>query len=47
MNAITRLDVVTLLDLSWGRKGLIKGDKVINTLIDLVGDQLIEDFPIS
>lgn len=47
VNAITKLDIVTLLDLSWGRTGLIKGDKIINTLIDLVGDQLIEDLPIS
>ena len=47
VNAITKLDVVTLLDLSWERTGLIKGDKIINTLIDLVGDQLIEDLPIS
>lgn len=47
VNAITKLNVVTLLDLSWGRTGLIKGDKIINTLIDLVGDQLIEDLPIS
>jgi NTE family protein len=36
-----------LLDLSWGKSGLVKGDKIINTLIDLVGDQLIEDLPIQ
>ncbi len=46
VNAITKFDIVTLLDLSWGRAGLVKGDKIINTLIDLVGDQLIEDLPI-
>ena len=47
VSAITKVDVVTLLDLSWGTTGLVKGDKIINTLIDLVGDQLIEDLPVS
>lgn len=47
VNAITKVDIVTLLDLSWERTGLVKGDKIINTLIDLVGDQLIEDLPFS
>ena len=47
VSAITKVDVVTLLDLSWGKTGLVKGDKIINTLIDLVGDQLIEDLPVS
>lgn len=45
--AITRVDIVALLDLAWDRSGLVRGDKIINTLIDLVGDQLIEDLPIS
>jgi NTE family protein len=26
---------------------LIKGDKIINSLVDLVGEQLIEDLPLS
>jgi len=47
VRAIRKVDIVTLLDLSWEKSGLIKGDKIINTLIDLVGDQLIEDLPIS
>lgn len=47
VRAITKVDLVTLLDLSWGKSGLIKGDRIINTLIDLVGDQLIEDLPIN
>lgn len=45
--AITKFDIITLLDLSWEKSGLVKGDKIIHTLIDLVGDQLIEDLPIS
>jgi NTE family protein len=46
VRAITKVDIVTLMDLSWGKSGLVKGDKIINTLIDLVGEQLIEDLPI-
>jgi NTE family protein len=46
INAITKVDIVTLLDLSWGRNGLVKGDKIINTLVDLVGDKTIEELPI-
>ncbi len=47
VRAITKVDMITLLDLSWGGSGLVKGDKIINTLIDLVGDQMIEDLPLS
>jgi NTE family protein len=47
VRAITKVDIVTLLDLSWEKSGLVKGDKIINTLIDLVGEQLIEDLPIQ
>ena len=47
VRAITKVHIVTLLDLSWGKSGLVKGDKIINTLIDLVGDQMIEDLPIQ
>jgi NTE family protein len=44
--ALTRMDIVTLLDLSWGRNGLVKGDKIISTLVNLVGDKTIEELPI-
>jgi len=47
MHAHNKVDIVTLLDLSWGKSGLVKGDKIVNTLIDLVGEQLIEDLPIQ
>ena len=43
---ITTLDIVTLLDVSWGRGGFVKGDRFINELVGLVGDQQIEDLPI-
>ncbi len=46
VRAITKVDMVTLLDLSWEKSGLVKGDRIINALINLVGDRLIEDLPI-
>ena len=46
VRAITKANMVTLMDISWGRGGLIKGDKIISTLTDLVGDQTIEELPI-
>jgi len=47
VRAITKVDIVTLLDLSWKKNGLVKGDKIINTLTELVGDIIIEDLPIT
>ncbi len=44
--AVTKIDMLTLLDISWGKDGLVKGDKIISTLIDLVGDKTIEELPI-
>src|SRR5210317_530629 len=44
--AIRRLDIVSLLDISWQKSGLIKGEKLIENLVDLVGDQKIEDLSI-
>ncbi len=35
------------MDISWGIDGLVKGDKIINTLIKLVGNKTIEELPIS
>ena len=46
VRAITKIDIVTLLDLSWKKSGLVKGDKIINSLKDLVGDIDIEKLPI-
>ena len=45
--ALTKVDIFTLLDLSWDRSGLVRGEKLVNTLIGLVGEKLIEDLPIS
>src|SRR5208337_263020 len=47
VRTLTKVDIVTLLDLSWEKSGLVRGDKIINTLIGLVGEKLIEDLAIS
>jgi NTE family protein len=47
MLSIDKTDIANLLDLSWGNGGIFKGDKIINTLIDLLGDTKIENLPIS
>lgn len=46
MRSLTKLDIANLLDLSWGSGGIFKGDKVINTLVDLVEDIQIENLSI-
>ncbi len=45
MCSLTNLEIVSLLDVSWVGSGIFKGDKVINTLVDLIGDIKIEDLP--
>ena len=47
VRAITKVEIVKLLDLSWSTSGLVKGDRIINTLTALVGDKVIEDLPIT
>ncbi|TRX55215.1 serine protease [Thalassomonas sp. M1454] len=47
VRAISKFDLMTLLDLSWDKGGFIKGDKVINELTKLVGSQNIEDLAIK
>ncbi len=46
LRALDRLDIVKLMDVSIGKGGLVQGDRVIDTLKELVGEQLIEDLPI-
>ncbi len=46
MRSLSKIDVVSLLDVSWAGAGIFKGDKVFNALIDLVGDIQIEDLTI-
>lgn len=47
VRAIDRFDILRLLDFAWGANGLVQGDKVIDALVELVGDQQIEDLAIS
>lgn len=44
---IDKFEIFSLLDLSWKSNGLVQGDKIINTLINLLGDQQIEDLPLN
>lgn len=47
MRAVSKLDIVRLLDISWGRKGLVEGERIMTALKDLIGDRLIEELPIE
>ncbi|MDH3289235.1 MAG: patatin-like phospholipase family protein [Betaproteobacteria bacterium] len=47
VSALERMDVVRLLDPSFGRAGLFKGERIISVLRELIGECLIEDLPIS
>jgi len=44
---INKFEMFSLLDLAWKSNGLVQGDKIINTLVELLGDQLIEDLPLN
>jgi NTE family protein len=43
--ALERMDVLRLLDFSFSNSGLIKGERIIEILKELVGDTRIEDLP--
>lgn len=47
VRAITRLDILTYMDFSFSKSGFVKGDRLMKTLSDLIGDCLIEDLPIT
>jgi len=47
VKALQRMDVVRILDFSYTSAGLFKGERLMNKLKDLIGDQNIEDLPIS
>jgi NTE family protein len=46
VTSLQRLDVIRLLDLSFGSTGLFKGERVIGALKELIGDRNIEDLPV-
>lgn len=45
--SLEKSGVLRLLDFSFGNTGLIKGDRVIGVLRELVGDYRVEDLPIN
>lgn len=47
VSALERLDVLRLLDLSFGRAGLFKGERVMDVLREMIGDRRIEELPVS
>ncbi len=47
VRAISKVDIVRLLDFSWGKQGLVEGERIIAALRDLIGDRRIEDLPIE
>ncbi len=47
VTALTRVDVIRLLDLSFRSTGLFKGERVMGVISDFLGDRLIEELPIS
>ena len=44
---LDKADVIRMLDLSFTQGGLIKGEKIIHKLLELVGSQQIEKLPIK
>ncbi|QCU89814.1 patatin-like phospholipase family protein [Thiomicrorhabdus sediminis] len=44
---ISKVEILRLLDLSWKKGGLVKGDKLIDSLKQLVGDLNIEDLEVN
>ena len=47
VTALSRADVLLLLDFSFSRAGLFKGERIIGLLKELIGEYDIEDLPIS
>jgi len=45
--AISKIDIARLLDVSWGKQGLVEGERIITTLKKLIGDRQIEELPIE
>ena len=46
VRAITAMDILKLVDITFDRDGLVRGERIIETLRDLIGDSRIEDLPI-
>lgn len=46
MRDMSRMDIVNMMDIAWEGGGLVKGDKIIDAMTEMVGDRKIEDLPI-
>ncbi|QEE23205.1 serine protease [Rhodanobacter glycinis] len=47
VTTLAKLDVLKLVDWTLRGGGLIKGEKIIGTLLEMIGDEQIEDLPLS
>lgn len=47
ITSIDQTDIAMMLDFSWQSSGMFKGDKIVETLRELIGDVSIEDLPIT
>lgn len=47
VRALSKSDVIRLLDFSYSLAGLFSGDRIMQKLKDMLGDAMIEDLPIS
>lgn len=44
--SINKAAMFSLIDVAWNKAGLVKGEKIINTLREILGEQDIENLPI-
>ena len=44
---LKKMDIVNMMDIAWEGGGLVKGDKIVQKMVDIVGDVQIEDLPIK
>ena len=47
VSALEKKDVIRLLDISFARQSLFKGDRIIDVLREMIGDFEIENLPVS
>lgn len=47
VRAISTLDIIGLLDIAWGKQGLVDGERIMAALKELIGDHNIEELPIK
>ena len=47
VRALRQTDVLRLLDIAWHPSGLFKGERIVESLKELIGDRNIEDLPIA